>query len=60
MKQLIQKTGMDDVVHGLKCLCGGAMLLTVVEPIDQEYERHRFECIRCHSSTSVSFNRVQD
>jgi hypothetical protein len=36
------------------------MVLTVVEPIDQEYERHRFECVQCRSSTSVSFNRVQD
>jgi hypothetical protein len=60
MDQLIRETKVDDVVHGLRCLCGGAMVLTVVEPIDQEYERHRFECVQCRSSTSVSFNRVQD
>ena len=60
MKQLIQQTKADDIVHGLRCLCGGAMMLTVVEPIDHEYERHRFECVLCHSSTSVSFNRVRD
>jgi hypothetical protein len=57
MNQPVQQTKVDDIVHGLRCICGGAMVLTLVEPIDDRYERHRFECIHCGTGTTVSFQR---
>jgi hypothetical protein len=33
------------------------MVLTVVEPGEEGYEIHRFECEQCHAATSVSFKR---
>jgi hypothetical protein len=55
MNHLIKRTRFDEVPHGLKCLCGGSMVLAVVEPGEEGYELHRFECEQCRAGTSVSF-----
>jgi hypothetical protein len=52
-------TNFDEVPRGLKCLCGGSMVPTAVEPGEEGYELHRFECEQCHAGTSVSFKRVE-
>jgi hypothetical protein len=57
MNHQIKRTHLDEVPRGLKCLCGGSMVLTIVEPGEEGYELHRFECEQCHAATSVSFKR---
>jgi hypothetical protein len=58
MSQPPNPTNTSEALRVLKCLCGGSMVLTLVEPESEEYDRHRFECMTCHSTTLVTFTRI--
>jgi hypothetical protein len=52
------KTQFDKGLHGLLCLCGGLMVLALLEPIEEDHELYRFECRDCHCATSVLFKSI--
>jgi hypothetical protein len=53
-----KKTQFDKALHGLLCLCGGRMVLALLEPIEEDHELYRFECRDCHCATSVLFKSI--
>jgi hypothetical protein len=59
MNRQHEETHFDEVPHVLMCLCGGHMLLALVEPIEEAHELYRFECKECHCATSVLFKSAE-